>query len=276
MLVNGKQSQSVELAERGFNFGDGHFTTIKVIAGEVLLLPLHIARLKHACTILSITFEHWDELEATIEYQASLKQQGILKVTITRGVGGNGYGTNGCSSANWYLQFRPIPSHYQQWREAGIGLTVCSYQQTVTPHFAGLKTLNRLDQVMIRQELDKRNANDGLVCSTDGFVIETSMANVFWINNNVVFTPSIHRSGVEGVMRAHIIDLLKGINIRVKEADYSINEVFDAQEVFISNAAMELVPIHSIVADDIGVEINYDYYHHVGSITAIVQALLSR
>lgn len=276
MLVNGKQSQEVTLSDRGFNFGDGHFTTVKVIAGEALLLPLHIARLKHACAILAIDFEHWDELEATIEYQASLKQQGILKATITRGAGGNGYGVAGCSPANWYLQFRPIPSHYQEWREAGVELTICAYQQTVTPHFAGLKTLNRLDQVLIKQELDKRNANDGLVCSTDGFVIETSMANVFWVKNNVVFTPSIHRSGVDGVMRTHIIELLKGINIRVKEADYSINEVLTAQEVFITNAAMELVPVYRIAASDIAVAVDYDNYRHVDSITGIVQALLSR
>ena len=276
MLVNGKRSQELELSDRGFNFGDGHFTTIKVIAGEPLLLPLHIARLKHACGILAINFEHWDELEATIEYQASIKQQGILKATITRGSGGSGYGTVGCSAANWYLQFRPIPSHYQEWREAGVELTICAYQQTVTPHFAGLKTLNRLDQVMIKQELDKRNANDGLVCSTDGFVIETSMANLFWVKNNVVYTPSIHRSGVDGVMRTHIIELLKSINIRVKEADYSITEIYSAQEVFISNAVMELVPISRIAADDIAVAVDYNYFHHVDSITAIVQALLSR
>lgn len=276
MIVNGETNHHVDITDRGFNFGDGHFTTIKIMSGKALLLPLHLARLQHACAVLAINFDNWSALQSAIELQAKTMVQGVLKVTITRGKGGNGYSVTGCSAANWYLQARSIPSHYQEWREAGIELTICSYQQTVTPYFAGLKTLNRLDQVMIKQELDRRQVGDGLVCSTEGFVIETAVANLFWVKNNVVYTPSTHRSGVEGIMKTHIITLLHDLNIEVQEGDYPIAHVLQADEVFISNAVMELVPVNRILAEDIAVDICYQQYHQGDSITTILQAIMSR
>jgi len=251
MIINGAPSQDVAIADRGFNFGDGHFTTIKIVAGQALLLDLHLARLQQACEVLAITFEQWGELVAAITQQALVLQDGVLKVTITRGEGGRGYGysygTAGCSSANWYLQQRPIPVAYSEWAESGIELMLCQYQQTVNPALAGLKTLNRLDQVMIKQELDVHNMADGLVCSTDGYVIETSVANVFWVNAGKVYTPSTKRSGVEGVMKTHISNLLNTLGLTLNSGDYTVADVQAADEVFITNSVMEVVPVKAIL-----------------------------
>ena len=251
MIINGSPSQDVAIADRGFNFGDGHFTTIKMVAGQALLLDLHLARLQQACAVLAIVFDQWDELVAAITQQASELQDGVLKVTITRGEGGRGYGygygTTGCSSANWYLQHRPIPVTYSEWAKTGIELMLCQYQQTVNPALAGLKTLNRLDQVMIKQELDAHNMADGLVCSTDGYVIETSVANVFWVKAGKVYTPSTKRSGVEGVMKTHISSLLNTLGLALNSGDYTVTDVQAADEVFITNSVMGVVPVKAII-----------------------------
>ncbi|SGY91678.1 aminodeoxychorismate lyase [Moritella viscosa] len=247
MIINGSPSQDVAIADRGFNFGDGHFTTIKIAAGQALLLDLHLARLQQACAALVIEFTQWNELLAVITQQALVLRGGVLKVTITRGEGGRGYSTLGCSRANWFLQHRSIPAQYSDWAREGIELMLCEYQQTVNPALAGLKTLNRLDQVMIKQELDANGMNDGLVCSTDGYVIETSVANVFWVIGGKVYTPSTERSGVEGVMKTHISNLLNKLGFSLKTGDYTISNVLAADEIFITNSVMEVVPVKSIL-----------------------------
>ncbi|MFT5805884.1 MAG: 4-amino-4-deoxychorismate lyase [Moritella dasanensis] len=250
MIINGVASQDVGIADRGFNFGDGHFTTIKMAAGQALLLDLHLARLQQACGVLAITFELWDELVAAITQQAQLLQDGVLKVTITRGEGGRGYSPQGCSSANWFLQHRAIPATYSEWATSGIELMLCQYQQTVNPALAGLKTLNRLDQVMIKQELDANGMADGLVCSTDGYLIETSVANVFWVKAGKVYTPSTKRSGVEGVMKTHVLNLLNTLGFTLCTGDYTIADLQAADEIFITNSVMEVVPVKAIAQGD--------------------------
>jgi len=257
MIINGAPSQDVAIADRGFNFGDGHFTTIKLADGQALLLELHMARLQQACAVLAIEFNQWQALQTAITQQAQALQAGVLKVTITRGEGGRGYGTLGCSSANWYLQHRAIPAHYSEWANTGIELMLCQYQQTVNPVLAGLKTLNRLDQVMIKQELDANAAADGLVCSTDGFVIETSMANIFWVTDNKIHTPSTQRSGIEGVMKTHVLSLLNSLGLAVNTGDYTIAELLAADEVFITNSVMEVVPVNRIIKPDLSIDVDY-------------------
>lgn len=262
MIINGTPSQDVAIADRGFNFGDGHFTTIKCVEGKAQLLDLHMARLQQACKVLAIEFNQWDVLTVAITEQAQVLQDGVLKVTITRGEGGRGYGyaygASGCSSANWYLQHRPIPPQYSEWASSGIELMVCEYQQTVNPVLAGLKTLNRLDQVMIKQELDANGMADGLVCSTEGYLIETSVANVFWVNAGKVYTPSTKRSGIEGVMKTHISNLLDSLGIELETADYTIAEVLAADEIFITNSIMEVVPVKRIMKPDLSIDVCYE------------------
>lgn len=267
MIINGSPSQDVAIADRGFNFGDGHFTTIKMTAGQALLLDLHIARLQQACMVLAIEFNQWHELLAAITQQALILQTGVLKVTITRGEGGRGYGTQGCSKANWYLQHRPIPAQYSEWANSGIELMLCQYQQTVNPGLAGLKTLNRLDQVMIKQELDAHNMTDGLVCSTEGYVIETSVANIFWVKQNKVYTPSTKRSGIEGVMKTHILDLLDTLDYKVNTGDYTTAEIIDADEVFITNSVMEVVPVRRIIKPDLTIDVGYEIGNSSGKVS---------
>ncbi|QUM83931.1 MULTISPECIES: aminodeoxychorismate lyase [unclassified Moritella] len=274
MIINGSVSQDVAIADRGFNFGDGHFTTIKIAAGQALLLDLHLARLQQACAVLAIEFTEWDELVAAITQQALALQGGVLKVTITRGEGGRGYGTLDCSSANWFLQHRSIPAQYSEWARVGIELMLCQYQQTVNPVLAGLKTLNRLDQVMIKQELDANGMADGLVCSTDGYVIETSVANVFWVIGDKIYTPSTKRSGIEGVMKTHILNLLNKLGLTLKTGDYTITDVLGADEVFITNSVMEVVPVNRILKqgaqDDIHV-VRYDLAVNDPSVWRLLQ-----
>lgn len=264
MIINGSPSQDVAIADRGFNFGDGHFTTIKMAAGKALLLDLHMVRLQQACVVLAIEFNQWPELLAAITQQALALQTGVLKVTITRGEGGRGYGTRGCSAANWYLQHRAIPAQYSQWANSGIELMLCQYQQTVNPVLAGLKTLNRLDQVMIKQELDAEGMVDGLVCSTDGYIVETSVANVFWVTKGQFYTPSTARSGVEGVMKTHVIGLLNNLNLTVNTDDYTLSEVLSADEVFITNSVMGVVAVNRIIKPDLSIDVSFECKQKVG------------
>lgn len=283
MIINGTPSQDLAIADRGFNFGDGHFTTIKLVEGKAQLLDLHMARLQQACKVLAIEFSQWDALIDAIIEQAQALQNGVLKVTITRGEGGRGYGyaygTSGCSSANWYLQHRPTPPQYSEWARSGIELMVCEYQQTVNPVLAGLKTLNRLDQVMIKQELDANGMADGLVCSTEGYLIETSVANVFWVKAGKVYTASTKRSGVEGVMKTHILNLLNNLDLTLETGDYTVADLLISDEVFMTNSVMGVVPVKAIVNPQVSPytdDIYYDLAVNESAVWRLLQQALEQ
>lgn len=122
-LINGVVQDTLAANDRAIQFGDGCFTTARIQQGQVALLDAHLQRLQTTCEKLHIPFNDWLTLSEEMQRLARPHAQGVLKVTLTRGVGGRGYSTAGCVSPTRILSFSPYPAHYARWREEGITLT---------------------------------------------------------------------------------------------------------------------------------------------------------
>ena len=148
--VNGQKSQLISVKDRGLAYGDGIFTTAKISHGKVLLFDEHFARLKEGCLKLGLLLPDFANLAHEVSEQAEAYDIAVLKIMITSGEGGRGYSRQGIEKANTIIQISPFPEHYGTWQSKGIRLGISQQLLGINPLLAGIKHLNRLEQVMIR------------------------------------------------------------------------------------------------------------------------------
>lgn len=244
-LINGLEQDALPASDRAIQFGDGCFTTARILDGNICLLEAHIRRLQLGCEKLMIPFTHWDTLRQEMCKLASGKQDGVLKVIITRGSGGRGYSAASCLSPTRILSVSAYPAHYSRWREEGVTLTLSPIRLGRNPMLAGIKHLNRLEQVLIRTHLEQTDADEALVLDSEGFITECCAANLLWRQGSEVFTPSLDQAGVNGIMRQFCLEQLARSGFRVVEVSAGEAALQTADEVVICNALMPVVPVRA-------------------------------
>ncbi|EMX8898213.1 TPA: aminodeoxychorismate lyase [Enterobacter bugandensis] len=244
-LINGLEQETLPASDRAIQFGDGCFTTARILDGEVSLLDVHIRRLQKACEKLLIPFMQWDILEREMRRLASGNINGVLKVILSRGSGGRGYSGSACQHPTRILSVSAYPAHYARWREEGVTLTLSPVRLGRNPMLAGIKHLNRLEQVLIRTHLEQTDADEALVLDSEGFITECCAANLLWRKGREVFTPSLEQAGVNGIMRQFCLQQLAHAGFRVVEVNAKEEALLSADEVVICNALMPVIPVRA-------------------------------
>jgi len=244
--VNGETQSALAVSDRAVQFGDGCFTTARVQQGTVVQLNAHLERLHQGCERLLITGVDWEALRREMTEIVEGQEEGVLKVIVTRGSGGRGYSAAGCSSPARILSVSPYPQHYHRLRESGARLAISPVRLGKNPLLAGIKHLNRLEQVLIRAQLDQTDADEALVLDTDGMLVECCAANFFWRVGNEVFTPDLSASGVNGIQRQDIMRRATELGFTVSEVRAGPEVLATAEEVLITNALMPVLPVYQI------------------------------
>ncbi|CAO97065.1 aminodeoxychorismate lyase [Erwinia tasmaniensis] len=244
--VNGEVRDTVEVRDRAVQFGDGCFTTARVQQGFIQRLAAHLQRLQQGCERLMIKGVDWPALEAEMILAASNGYEGVLKVILTRGSGGRGYSAQGCEKPTRIISLSTYPAHYHQLRRSGVRLALSSVRLGKNPHLAGIKHLNRLEQVLIRTELEQTDADEALVLDSDGMLVECCAANLFWRVDKQVFTPDLSASGVNGIQRQQVMRLVAQLGYTLSEVRAGIDALAAAEEVLITNALMPVLSVNQI------------------------------
>ncbi|ELY4419678.1 aminodeoxychorismate lyase [Cronobacter sakazakii] len=246
LLINGIEQDCLSATDRAVQFGDGCFTTARVRDGVVHLLEAHLERLHEGCERLMIPVPDIDTLRNEMRQAAQGQGSAVVKVIISRGAGKRGYSIAGCDAPTRIVSRGGYPDFYSEWRERGVSLAISPVRLGRNPNLAGIKHLNRLEQVLIRTHLEQTSADEALVLDSEGWVTECCAANLFWRKGKAVFTPRLDQAGVDGLMRRHIIGLLNQSVWRLSEINAPASALEEADEVFICNALMPLVPVRSI------------------------------
>lgn len=246
--VNGQACQHISVSDRAVAFGDGCFTTIHGVNQQAKMLEEHIARLARDCQRLKITSPDWVALKQHLVKICTEQtdEEFVLKVIISRGAGGRGYSSKGFTQPTVIVSVSPFPSHYIPLQCEGAQLILSQIPVSRNPFLAGMKHLNRLEQVLIRQEIDDLQADEAIVLDTDGTVVECCSANVFWRVGQTVYTPVLSHSGVDGLMRQKIIALLAGSQYHLEEVERFASVFAHCDEVIMCNALMPVLPVKSI------------------------------
>lgn len=241
-LVNGEPCTAISVSDRGLLFGDGVFETIAVQDGRPRYWLRHMARLQTGSHRLGIEPPDVADLREQAEQLLSPGRAGILKVIVTRGAGGRGYRIEPGMQPTVIMQLHPWPGYPAE----PARLMVCNLRLGVNPQLAGIKHLNRLEQVLARRECDAAGMYEGLLLDQDERVIEGTMSNLFIARNGQLLTPDLLRCGVAGVMRSIVLDLVEeaGIDCVVRDIDRAT--LLQADEVFICNSLLGIVAVEAI------------------------------
>ncbi|MEO6066320.1 MAG: aminodeoxychorismate lyase [Lysobacterales bacterium] len=234
-LMDGVECAAMERLQRGLGYGDGVFETMRARDGRVALWPAHMARMAESCRRLGFDAPTASLLE--VERDRFLRSTGdaVLKLMVWRHAGGAGYDTGSERRSHRCWTATPLPSH----DSAPLRVRWCDLQLARQPRLAGLKTLNRLEQVLARGEWSGTEWDEGLLCDSSGQVISAIAGNLFAVIDGRLATPTLGQCGVAGVLRGWMLDQAQSIAGQPAPIDVRAilrAELERASELFVTNA----------------------------------------
>lgn len=243
ILVNGELSDTLSIYDRGLQFGDGLFETIACVEGEFPFWGQHMQRLAEGCERLGIGTPDYMKLLSEARQVSAGQARAIVKIMITRGTSQRGYAYDHAMQANRVVIANPwLPLPVAYWTK-GVTITWCRTALAQQPLLAGIKHLNRLEQVLARAELHGRDVQEGLVCDTAGLVIEATAHNVFLVKDNEFVTPSLAKAGVAGIMRETVLAWLMQHGYKINITDVTPDAVRSSDALFLCNSLHGIWPV---------------------------------
>jgi 4-amino-4-deoxychorismate lyase len=245
-LVNGEPTQCLDAADRGLQYGDGVFETLAVRDGTPGHWDRHLARLQEGCGRLGIEPPVPELLWREAHRVCGASARGVLKLIVTRGSGGRGYRAPKPSHPTRILSLHPWPDYPPQWARGGIAMRVCGTRWSLNQTLAGIKHLNRLEQVLARSEWDNPDIAEGLMLNTRDQVISGTMTNIFLAHDNALITPDLSECGIRGITRARVLEAAADLGMECRVAPLDLEQLRRAQELFVCNSIAGIWPVRRL------------------------------
>lgn len=245
-MINGRREGCISPMDRGFAYGDGVFRTLPVRHGIPHCWLMHYARLSQDCHRLGIVCPSARLLLSEVEALCHDVTACVIKIVITRGESGRGYAVPALAQPTRVLVMSGLPEYAERHASEGVDMHVCQTRLAIQPQLAGIKHLNRLENVLARMEWTDASIAEGLMLDVEGCVIEGTMSNLFVRHGEVFSTPDLSRSGVAGVTRDRVIAMLGQRGHPVQIRRFLLDEVLSADEVFVCNSLIGAWQVRSM------------------------------
>ena len=251
-----KEHARVSVFDHGFLYGDGVYETLRVYEGRVLLLERHIARLHQSCELigldLSIQDEQWMPIVSELLSRNALRNAG-LRITVSRGEGEVGIDPRLCSQPTVVVMAKPMVMYSEQQQQQGMVLHVSAVRRN--PHVSQsplIKAISFLNNILAKQEAIGVGADDALMLNMDEQLAECPTSNIFFVKNQQLYTPAVECGILKGITRDVVMELAQEQGVRVEEGCYALEQLFQADECFVTNTGIEIMPVSRIGDCQIG------------------------
>jgi len=227
--------------DRALLYGDGVFETVRVINKHLILGDYHYKRLKHGLNRLNIN-EDTNKISEAVTHFLNNKTNGILKIIVSRKSKLRGYKATDSSTRiilQWHQRITPPEIYVRN----GINLYPCKTKLSINPLLAGIKHLNRLEQIIASNEWQDSYFPEGLVCDTNNCIIEGTFSNVFFIIKNKLHTPCLKSSGVAGTMREWLLNEAPKHDIDINITCIKYKDLHSISEAFVCNSNIGIWPV---------------------------------
>ena len=242
LRINGRPCAVVNADDRGLTYGDGLFETVWMTSGKAPLWPRHMARLGEGCRRLGMPAPDPDRLWRDVLAACNGLASATVRITWTRGSGPRGYAPPASARPTCIVSAAPATPWPADWYHHGICMHLCRTRLAVQPALAGLKHLNRLEQVLARREWDDPQVGEGLMLDTQDRVISATAANVFALRGDTLCTPAVDLCGVAGTARAELLARRPD----AEEVRWSLDALLAADAVFVTSAVRGVVPVREL------------------------------
>ena len=232
-----KEEFQISIANRAFLYGDGLFESVKIINGKPFNLDAHLKRLFSASLLLHLEInvsrnDFQDDIELLIR-ENKIKKGGNLKILVFREEGGKYLPLN--NSASCLIMSESSDKNSFSLNKKGLELGLFKIQLKPMNKLSNYKTISALQSVMCSLDARQKGKDDCLMFNTENRIIESANSNIFYVKNNIIFTPQIREGCVDGTMRNCILSL-KDLDYKIVENEVKIGDILEAEEVFLTNA----------------------------------------
>ncbi len=251
-----KAEAKVSVFDHGLLYGDGVFEGIRSYNGRVFKLDEHLERLYDSAKsiMLQIPIPIETMKEKVLEtLRLNHLTEAYIRLIVTRGVGDLGLDPDKCPKPTIIIIADKITLYPPKFYEEGLEIVTVSirrnYAEAINPR---IKSLNYLNNILAKIEGKQAGAEEVLMLNAEGYVVECSGDNIFWIKNEVLVTPPVHMGILEGVTRNSVIDLAREAGMRVEERVFTRHDLYIADECFLTGTAAEVIPVVKIDQRSIG------------------------
>ena len=239
--------------DRGLLYGDGVFETLRTYDGEPAFLSRHLRRMSEAADTLRIPWSPDEaQIHGLIRQLADANELGeaTVRITLTRGPTPAGLGLDGAEQRTWIVRTTPLRQYAKELYEKGMRLHTSAIRRNASSPVPRLKTLNFLECLLARDEATHAGADEALFLNTRGDLAEGSVSNLFLVEGGRVLTPSIDSGILPGITREVVLHICQREGIAASETRVATERLQEADEVFLTNSLMEVMPVSAI--DDAG------------------------
>jgi len=246
----------VSVFDHGFLYGDGVYETLRSYGGRFFMLQPHLARLQRSARLIGleppIPLDEWPPLLHEALDRNEL-QDAHLRITISRGEGELGLDPALCRRPTLVIMARPLARYPDRLFEEGVGLAIVTVRRNpVSALSPRIKSLNFLNNILAKQEAAKAGAFDALMLNAEGLLTESTTSNFFFAREGRLHTPSIDCGILDGITREIVLTLAREAGIQAEEGCYPAELLARAEEAFLTNTSMEIMPVCSIDRQPVG------------------------
>jgi aminodeoxychorismate lyase len=246
-LVNGRYADSISVLDRGLHYGDGLFETIAILNGKPLCWEEHYQRLAQGCDRLGLCCPPVDQLYAELRQLPLGPGRNVIKMILTRGQGGRGYQPPAADlPPTRILGLYPWPETSPEYPVTGVKIRICATRLGGNTQLAGIKHLNRLEQILARREWSEPDIAEGLMLDHQDAIVEGTMSNLFCITGSDLFTPELSDCGVAGIIRGCILRLAPALGLKTRIFKFGRTVLAAVDEVFLCNSLIGIWPVRQI------------------------------
>lgn len=240
----------ISVFDHGFLYGDGVYETMRVYGGVVFLLQQHLMRLMNSASLIGLDLEDNLPLFAPQAYEtieANSLKEAYLRLTVSRGKGPLGLDPALCPAPTVVIMAMPFnkypASFYSKGLKAAIVRTRKNLSTALNPQ---IKSLNFLNNVLAKAEAVQLGVNEALLLNSRGRLTEGTVSNLFFAKDGVLCTPSLKSGILDGITRSTVLQLAKKEGLKVKQGSFTPKDLYQAEEVFLTNTTMEVVPVSQV------------------------------
>ena len=241
--------------DRGFLYGDGLFETLSAYDKKPFRLEDHVTRLSNSAQYFDIPFCYTSQQIRQIIEQLLTEnnlKDAYIRMTLSRGLGVDGLISTGTGTPTFVIHTKPLAAYPASLYKTGVSLITSHILRSTTCPISCHKTLNFLTNYLIKREAAEKGAHDALILNTDNHIAECAVSNIFVVEKNTVITPSLKANVLPGITRRIILELCKENGIYALEELFGVERILGANEVFITNSLMEIMPVSKIDGYAIG------------------------
>lgn len=252
----GKDEAKVSVYDHGLLYGDGIFEGLRIYNGRIFKLEEHVDRLYDSAKsiMLEIPMTRQEMIDAHVETsRRNNLQNAYIRTLVTRGVGSLGIDPRSCPKATVVIIVDKIALYPAEYYEKGINVvTVATRRPAVDALTPRVKSLNYLNNVMAKIEVNLAGAQGGIMLNHDGYVTEGTADNIFVVKNGKMYTTPRFVGILEGITRNTVMDMAEEYGLCIKEEVLTRHDLFVADEIFFTGSGAEIIPVVKVDGRAIG------------------------